>query len=627
VSGGDQLSRLSPSVYLHRDICNVYVVVRNGRALLVDFGSGSVLGGLSSVGAERIDWVLHTHHHRDQCQGDWLLGGSFAQIAAPESEVRFFTHAEQFWQDLDVYDTYDCSNVYSNAGYNIDISKALPDYSVFEWEGIDFTVLPTPGHTRGSITFVTEIDEIRYGFTGDLICAPGRVWTLHDLVWRYGYAEGARVSLRSVWSLRRAEPSRLAPSHGDVIDQPRTALELLETNLTNYLSWSDRGYRTRRSTRPDGELTQLSEHLIAVTGTSSNFYVLRGNDGGSLFFDYGFASEEHMSANYRFVEHSLAELESRFGIEPPAVVVPTHYHDDHVSGLSFLQTVYGAEIWVFEHFADIIERPYAYRIPCLWSKPSKVTRVLRDRERFGWGGHEFEVRHCPGHTWFAAAFFGEIDGVSVAVTGDAVKWAADGSLWGGSPTFRNRVGVADFVTSIDTIREYEPNLLLTGHWGPIQVSEGDLDAYRRWAEGLAKSIRAIVSTPASVGFAIDPDFVRVIPYESMGFAGSDFMVEVEVWNHFGHYAFAAIRLVTPTSWRTEPEVHQRDLEGGVVARFRFRVFIPDSAKVGSRQLVFADVVLGERLFGQVAEGLVMVKEAAGGSDSGLRADRSTSSRR
>jgi glyoxylase-like metal-dependent hydrolase (beta-lactamase superfamily II) len=613
VSGEAQLSRLSPSVYLYRDICNVYVVVRNRRALLVDFGSGSVLAALPAAGARRIDWVLHTHHHRDQCQGDRLLQAGDARIAVPQTEARFFTHAEQFWRDLDVYDTYDCSNVYSNGGYDIHVGHALADQSVFEWEGIDFSVLPTPGHTKGSITLVAEIDEMRYAFTGDLICAPGRTWTLHDLVWRYGYAEGAKVAVRSVQELLRAEPSRLAPSHGEVIDDSRQALESLETNLIDYLSWSDRGYRT--SARSD--LTELSEHLIAVTGTSSNFYVLRGDDGSSLFFDYGFASEEHMSANYRFVEHSLAELESRFGILPPAVVVPTHYHDDHVSGVPFLQSMYGTEVWAFEHFADIIERPDAYRIPCLWRQPTEVTRVLRDGERFDWGGHELEVRHCPGHTWFAAAFFGEIDGVSVAVTGDAVKWAADGTLWGGSPTFRNRVGCDDFVVAIERIREHDPTLLLTGHWGPIEVTPGTLNDYRRWADGLAKSMRQLLAAPESSGFAVDPDFVRVVPYESVVREGSDVVIDVEVRNHFARDVLATIRLIVPEHWPTRPEAQHREVASGAVARFRFTVVVPDTAEIGARYLVFADVDLGERRFGHVAEGLVTVKAA--GAASGSRA--------
>ena len=374
-------------------------------------------------------------------------------------------------------------------------------------------------------------------------------------------------------------------------------LSCSEENLVAYLSWCDRGYQItapKSLNWPESTVTQISDHLIAVTGTCANFYVLRGDDGTSLFFDYGFASEQHMSASYRFVQHSLSELESLFDIQPPAVVIPTHYHDDHVSGISFLKNRYGTEVWAFEAFADIIQRPNAYRIPCLWREALKVDRVLRDRERFVWKGHAFEVRHNPGHTWFAAAFFGEIDGLSVALTGDAVKYAADGTLWGGSPTFRNRVGSDDFVTCIQTISEFEPSLLLTGHWGAIEVSARELEPYRRWAEGLARSMRQVVVCPSELGFAVDPDFVSVTPYESVVCQGDNVVVEVEVRNHHAHDAVAAIGLVLPGSWQSRPGAHRRVLLTGEVARFRFTVAIPETVELGVRHVIFADVDLGDR---------------------------------
>ncbi|WP_352749901.1 MBL fold metallo-hydrolase [Mesorhizobium sp. M0185] len=37
--------------------------------LLIDTGSGAVLEHLHELGVDRVDWVLHTHPHRDQCWG------------------------------------------------------------------------------------------------------------------------------------------------------------------------------------------------------------------------------------------------------------------------------------------------------------------------------------------------------------------------------------------------------------------------------------------------------------------------------------------------------------------------------------------------------------------------------
>jgi hypothetical protein len=56
-------------VHLHRDTCNVYLLVDGGEAIAIDFGSGSVLEHLSEYGVTRITDVVMTHHHRDQGQG------------------------------------------------------------------------------------------------------------------------------------------------------------------------------------------------------------------------------------------------------------------------------------------------------------------------------------------------------------------------------------------------------------------------------------------------------------------------------------------------------------------------------------------------------------------------------
>ena len=221
------------------------------------------------------------------------------------------------------------------------------------------------------------------------------------------------------------------------------------------------------------------------------------------------------------------------------------------------------------------------------------------------------MRHNPGHTWFAAAFFGEIDGLSVALTGDAVKYAADGTLWGGSPTFRNRVGSDDFVTCIQTISEFEPSLLLTGHWGAIEVSARELGALSALGRRACKKYAPSGGVSIRARLCGDTDFVSVTPYESVVCQGDNVVVEVEVRNHHAHDAVAAIGLVLPGSWQSRPgSTSTGASEPGEVARFRFTVAIPETVELGVRHVIFADVDLGDRRFGHIAEGLVMVRKAS-----------------
>lgn len=609
VAASRQLDGLAERVYRLRDISNVYVITHGDRALLIDTGTGAILDHLSALGVQGVDWILHTHHHRDQCAGDHRLREEGALVAAPRREVGLLAGAEDFWRTLEIYDMYDCSSIYNTPGRNIPVDRALEDYEVFEWQDIQLLVLPTPGHTRGSVTYLCRIDGMSYAFTGDLVYAPGRLLTLHDFEWWYGMSQGFKAAIQSLDELVRRSPDLLLPSHGEVMDDPCRALELLRTNVLTYVHHTDVGYQTVLGpdpSWPEPGLQQISDHLIAATGTCANFYVLLSDDGQSLFFDYGFPTEQHMFAGYRFVEHSIDELSTSFGVPPPSVVVPSHYHDDHVCGIPHLQREYGTEVWAFEHFADVLAHPSAYRIPCLWREPISVSKILRDGESFEWGGHKFTSRHNPGHTWYAAAHFGEVDGQHVAVTGDEVANAPNGTLWGGAPVFRNRVVGSDFSTSIKTILAEAPQLLLTGHKGPLKVNEADLRTYEVWAEGLERTWHELAADPDEIGFSIDPDYISVYPYESVASSEADAVsITVRVRNHHQLPAPLHLRLALPTSWTGSPKEHSALLEAGQLAEVPFSISIAKDSDPG-RYVFFAEASLGEHALGEVAEGLIQV---------------------
>src|SRR4051794_6183081 len=78
--------RVSPSVWLHPDTCNVYLIVTGTDAVAIDFGSGAVLDHLADYGVARITDVLMTHHHRDQGQGLARAAEAGARIWVPSSE-------------------------------------------------------------------------------------------------------------------------------------------------------------------------------------------------------------------------------------------------------------------------------------------------------------------------------------------------------------------------------------------------------------------------------------------------------------------------------------------------------------------------------------------------------------
>src|SRR5438046_1927998 len=90
------LQQILPDLFLWSDTCNVYVLRDGDAALLIDLGDGSVLEHLHEIGVKKIEWVLFTHHHREQCQGAARLKDWKPQLAAPEAERAFFETPTEF---------------------------------------------------------------------------------------------------------------------------------------------------------------------------------------------------------------------------------------------------------------------------------------------------------------------------------------------------------------------------------------------------------------------------------------------------------------------------------------------------------------------------------------------------
>ena len=416
------LVRLSPSLYWYRDTCNVYLLVRGDRGLLIDFGSGGVLEHLAEAGVREIEWVLHTHHHRDQCQGDHLLAARGVPIAVPEREAALFAETDAFWRLKKIYDNYDVSSIGFTLPRPVPVARTLRDYETFAWRGYDIRVLPTPGHTKGSVTFAAEVDGVPTAFCGDLVAEPGHVHTIHDLQWQYGLpdAVGRRAPLRDA-PRRAAAPAALPlprppdgrRAGGACASSSRSSASCTASRARCGRTGSGRSGLTRStSRRPTSSRTSGRIPTRWRTATRS-----WRTTAGRSFSTTAFPSWDHMAADMRFVEHSLDELKAVAGLRAVDVVIPSHYHDDHLAGLPWLQQTQGTKAWIFENFAEIVSNPAGYNMPCLLPQPIRVDRALPDGGRVSWDRWTFDVFHMPGHTWWALGLFGEIDGTRVAFTG------------------------------------------------------------------------------------------------------------------------------------------------------------------------------------------------------------------
>jgi glyoxylase-like metal-dependent hydrolase (beta-lactamase superfamily II) len=606
------LRQLSPSLYRVDDICNVYLIKRGERAILIDSGSGLVLESLAALGIKRVEWVLQTHFHRDQCDGTQRLADTGARVAVPRGEVSYFAGADNFWRNRQIYDNYNTYNDFFAPTANLPVDRVLADDEVFSWEGIELRVVPAPGHTKGSVAFVGEIDGRRVAFAGDVIHHAARPWTLFDLEWAYGQQTGLGSLSLTLQTLAELGLDRILPSHGSPIDEPAAACLALNAKLSAYYQWLNlQRYPAAPGYPPlpwDSRLVPLTPHLWANLTSVANSYTLLTDDGTAMFLDYGFPSGSHFAGNFRFAEHSLEELRRVAGLKSIEVVLPSHYHDDHVGGLQYVYQKFGAKLWVFENMADILEHPHAYKIPCLWEQPMAPSKVFGEGESFRWRGTTFEATKTPGHTEYHCALRFEVDGRRIAYVGDTLARGPAGPRFGG-PVFQNRFAPGDFVESVTKIRAFEPEFILTGHFGFQRVELAFLDAALEQARTIEGIVWGLIAVPEEAGFALDPNWATIYPYQTAAAPGESIELAVRVVNHLGKAASALADLRLPAGWQSEPIANPIEIVGNGTGEVRFRVAAPTSAEVGERHVIVASVSLDERRFGPVAEGIVRVAES------------------
>jgi len=596
-------------VFRFRDTCNVYVLRAGRDAVLIDFGSGSVLDHLEELGVDRITDVLLTHHHRDQAQGLARAVEHGAAVWVPPVEEELVAGIDEHWQMRKVANDYAVRQDRFSVLASVPVAGTVAEYRVGRYGGFDVFTLPTPGHTAGSVTYLVEIDGRRLAFSGDLLYGAGKVWSLAATQWSYSGVEGQVASILSLAFLAQREPDLLLPSHGDPIEDPQAAMAETRARLTALMELRREGPPWRIDRWLDAPWEVLSPHLLRNRTGIATSYALLSDSGAALLIDWGYdywtgtPLGGERSTN-RPLLASIFALRRDFGVERVEAAVTTHYHDDHVAGLNLLRDVEGTEVWSPENVAPVIEDPQRYDLPCLWFEPIPVDRPLPLREPVTWHEYELTAYPLPGHTLYAAAIAFEADGRRVLATGDqqAVAGGRDGPdiL---NYQYRNRFSYDDYVASAELYRSLSPDLLITGHWGPREVTDAYLDRLLTDGRRLAELHRRLLPVE-EVDFGAEGFGARIEPYRSTVRAGDHLDFDVAVRNPFDRDVVATVRFVLPRGWEVTPGLEEVSLAAAAEAVARFRV-----RPVGEpvrRARVATDLTVDGVPFGQQAEALVDV---------------------
>lgn len=498
---------IAPGVSCFRDTCNVYVLAAGGEAVLVDFGDGDVLDHLAELGVERVTDVLLTHHHRDQLGGLQRAADAGIRIWAPPCEVELIAGIDERWRRRQLANDYDLREDRFSLLESVPVTGTVAEYRTTRFGGFDVYVLPTPGHTLGSVSYLVEGDGGRLAFTGDLVYGDGKVWSLAATQWTYSGWQGWGSTINSAAILGGWDADLLLPSHGDPIREPKPALATLAERMQGLIDLRD-PVRFNAADRLRRPFDPVTPHLLRNRTMFATSYALLSDDGAALLIDFGYDVLATADSTERLARRTL--LWSLDGLEHRIeAAIMTHYHDDHVAGLNLLREVTGAEVWAPENVAPVLEDPERYDIPCLWFDPIPVDRRIPLEQPFRWHEYELTVYPLPGHTRYAAAISFEVDGTRILVTGD--QQTDDGARSILNYQHRNRFVAEDFSASAQLYRRLRPDLLLGGHWLPLAVTDDLLFRLATDAERLRELHRELLPEE---GFGTQGFGARIEPYRS-----------------------------------------------------------------------------------------------------------------
>jgi len=608
-----QLTQISDHLFLFQDTCNVYVLKGDDRAILIDFGSGHVLDLLGQIGVTKVDAILHTHHHRDQCQGDARAVAQRIPIYTPAHERHLFEDAEGFWHSRRVFHLYDVRNDFFTLTRNVPVAGVLRDYDRYQWGPYDFLIFPTPGHTMGSVSLIGEVDRRKVAFSGDLIHSPGKVVNLYELQYYYGGTDGVDCAVFSLAKLREVAPGLVCPSHGDPFPNPDSGISDLITKLKGWYE----AYAPESSLTIENKPFAVTPHLICAHQTCSTSYALISDSGKALILDYGTASGgffDSFIANIgptnriRFVEHTIPELKARYGLKSIDVAMPSHMHDDHLNGFPHLVRHYGAKIWCYENMVDVLQNPRGYNLGCILGEPIQVDRSFRDKETFKWEEFEFTVCHSPGHTEYQMAMFVDIDGARVAFTGDAFFPTNDSRRQlRHNLIFRNWVENDSHMKSIRTILEHQPSIVAPGHGKPFLSNKADLEELKGRLEQQQHYFSSVIAD-ADCNFGLNPGWARLYPYQLLVKPGSRTEVELRVRNYRSKPMQVEAALVLPVGWKATPETISFMAQPGLDGKGAFTLTIPENWDASRTRVAIAgDLVVDGKYLGEIAEAVAEIR--------------------
>lgn len=601
-------SQLSEHLYVHHGHVNTGILLDGDRALLIDPSGAPLQRTLAELGITKVDQILFTHHHRDSTTGFPI--SDEVRIGVPAEEASWFTEVETFWNDPQyrwhLYNYHPHNLMLADA---ISVTDTYTDGAQITWGSASLTVLETPGHTDGSVTYLIDVDSKRFAFTGDLIYDEGKIWELYSLqkgqqTTDYHGFLGARDELKeSLEKVRQASPTALIPTHGVVMNDPDKAIDTLLERLAycydKYVSISAlRHYFPQLFEEFDGHPGHMPiregkppPEFLRHFGTT---WLIISENNEAFVMDCG-------SPN---IIKQIQQLQVDGEISEVTQFWVTHYHDDHVNATPEFQETFPCETIADSVVAAVITNPIGFRLPCISPSVTRVDRITQDGDSWHWNEFTMTAYHFPGQTYYHGGLLVEGHGVRMFFGGDSFTMAGIDDYCSGN---RNLLGAdVGYEKCLRLIQKLKPTHIFNCHVDPaFDFTDAEIAFMLDTLAEREKCYTELFPWDHA-NYGMDEHWVRCDPYEQEVAPGGTAQLRVEITNHSDEPRTATAQPILPASWGMEIAPAETTILPRAAGGFGFSIPIPQHCETLGRVVIPVDITYNARPLGQFREAIFVL---------------------
>jgi len=597
-SRGEPAIQLSDHVsFIPGPVNGVSIEKDNARLIVYGDPTGKI---------ENTELVLFTHSRRDVVWAGRKLVENGATAVVPDGDVGNFTNVEKFWNEFTTRRFHD----YAQQGTKIltksmKIGRTVKAGENFSWKSIPIEVIDTPGYTRQALSYLIEIDGIKYAFVGDIIYGNGKLFDLYSLQdavaeakisGYHGWAGRMSTLIDSLRKVAARKPDILVPARGPVIRNPGEAINLLIERLQavyeNYLSisagkWYFRDNYDILARRVLGDNPKVNwmpwaevikdkppEWIIPI----GNSRLIISKDRRGFFLDCG---------GRRIVDEviKLREAGKLTGLEGLFI---THYHDDHTDNVAACLAEFNCPVYATGPLVDILEHPGDYRLPCLTPNPIANIKVMPEAHKMRWKEFTFTFYDFPGQTIYHDALLAEKDNAEkIFFIGDSF-----------TPS-----GIDDYCLQNRNLMQesmgyfYCLNLLRKIPAGTLLINQHVVEPFSFSARGLDHMTATLTRRKALLAellpwdepnYGIDERWVRFGPYGSKVRPGRKVQVSLKTFNHSSNSRTYTFALNLPAGFDAMPPTASVTILPRTEKQVDFNLVIDTSVDPGT-YVITADV--------------------------------------